>query len=392
MKKLMILGAGIYQVPLIKTAKNMGLFTIVVSREGNYPGFQFADKAYYIDTRDKEEILKVAKKEKISGVCTCGTDVAIPSIGFVANAMNLSGIAFEASILSANKLKMKEAFKKGGVSSPAYFKVKDLKEIIKAFDILKKPVILKVVDNSGSRGIIKINEREDIEHAYNIAADNTKKDYFIIEEFIEGTESGAQGFIYNNDFKFIMPHMDITAMNNYASIPIIHCVPYKIGKELEDKITEQLYKCAVALNLNNCAINADFIIKDNEIFIIEIGARSGANMLGELTSIHYGFNYHQKIIECALGERPDFKYDFLQPAASMTLFSPKNGTIKKIANNNLPDSRIIDIYFDYKEGERVNKLMVGSDRIGHILIKDKTAEDSLKFLQNTRRNLEIVIE
>jgi biotin carboxylase len=391
MKKLMILGAGIYQVPLIKTAKKMGLFTIVVSREGNYPGFQFADRAYYIDTRDAEEILKVAKKEKISGICTFGTDVAVPSIGFVANIMNLPGITFEASILSANKLKMREAFKKGGVNSPAYFKVKDLKEIIKAFDILKKPVILKAVDNSGSRGIVKINEREDIEHAYNIAADNTKKDYFIIEEFIEGTESGVQGFIYNNEFKFIMPHMDITAMN-YTSFPIIHCVPYKIGNELEDKITEQLYKCAVALNLNNCAINADFIIKDNEIFIIEIGARSGGNMLGELTSIHYGFNYHQKIIECALDERPDFKYDFLQPAASMTLFSPKNGTIKKITDNNLPDSRIVDIYFDYKEGERVNKFMVGSDRIGHILIKDRTAEDSLKFLQDTRKNLEIVIE
>ena len=30
MKKIMILGAGIYQVPLIKTAKRLGLYTIVV--------------------------------------------------------------------------------------------------------------------------------------------------------------------------------------------------------------------------------------------------------------------------------------------------------------------------------------------------------------------------
>ena len=30
MKKLMIMGAGIYQVPLIKRAKEMGIYTIVV--------------------------------------------------------------------------------------------------------------------------------------------------------------------------------------------------------------------------------------------------------------------------------------------------------------------------------------------------------------------------
>ena len=38
MKKIMILGAGIYQVPLIRAAKEMGFFVIVVSIKGDYPG------------------------------------------------------------------------------------------------------------------------------------------------------------------------------------------------------------------------------------------------------------------------------------------------------------------------------------------------------------------
>ena len=37
MKKIMILGAGIYQVPLIRTARRMGLYTIVLSIPGVYP-------------------------------------------------------------------------------------------------------------------------------------------------------------------------------------------------------------------------------------------------------------------------------------------------------------------------------------------------------------------
>ena len=54
----MILGAGIYQVPLIRTASRMGLYTIVVSIPGDYPGFALADKIYELNTRDKEAELQ----------------------------------------------------------------------------------------------------------------------------------------------------------------------------------------------------------------------------------------------------------------------------------------------------------------------------------------------
>lgn len=49
MKKIIILGAGVYQVPLIKKAREMGLFVIVVSIAGNYPGFVLADKVYLVN-------------------------------------------------------------------------------------------------------------------------------------------------------------------------------------------------------------------------------------------------------------------------------------------------------------------------------------------------------
>ena len=50
MKKVLILGAGIYQVPLIKKVKEMGYYVIVSSIPGDYPGFQYADKVYYENT------------------------------------------------------------------------------------------------------------------------------------------------------------------------------------------------------------------------------------------------------------------------------------------------------------------------------------------------------
>ena len=108
----MILGAGTYQVPLIQTAKDMGLYTIVVSRPGNYQGFALADKVYELDTRDQEGILQAAREEKIDGICTSGTDVAVATIGYVCEQLGLSGIPLSAGEILTYKSKGKEAFLK----------------------------------------------------------------------------------------------------------------------------------------------------------------------------------------------------------------------------------------------------------------------------------------
>ena len=117
MRKLMILGAGTYQVPLIQKAKEMGLFTIVVSCPGPYPGFSFADKVYLVDTTDRERILSIAKFENIDGICTSGTDVAVRSLGFVCETLGLCGLSYSSSVLATDKSKMKQAFIQGGVST-----------------------------------------------------------------------------------------------------------------------------------------------------------------------------------------------------------------------------------------------------------------------------------
>ena len=81
MKKVIILGAGIYQVPLIRKAKELGIYTIVCSIPGDYPGFALADKVCYENTTDCAAILKVAEAEKSDGILTTGTDVAVRTIG-----------------------------------------------------------------------------------------------------------------------------------------------------------------------------------------------------------------------------------------------------------------------------------------------------------------------
>ena len=397
MKKILILGAGTYQVPLIKTAKRLGIYTIVSSIYGNYPGFEFADKVYYENTTDYRKILSIARREQIDGIVTAGTDVAVITIGKICDELGLKGLSFEAAEIATDKLLMKMQYEKFGVRSAKFRKISfsdaDYKNIISDLTL---PVMFKSVDSSGSRGIVKVSSPDEYDNARNIVLENTRSDYFIVEEFIEGIEFGAQAFVQEGKLEFILPHGDYVFKGD-TGVPIGHFAPYDLPEESIADAREQLTGAIRAMNLNNCAINADFIIKDGKTYVLEVGGRSGATCLAELVSIFYGFDYYEQIIRVATGEHVDFdsliedEYNGVANA-SMLLMSDKDGVIVSQEDLNEPNPDIYEIQFDYKPGDKVHAFRVGPHRIGHIVTKGKSLDDAVELLHKALDNVHITVE
>jgi len=394
MKKIMILGAGVYQVPLIKTAKRLGIYSIVVSIPGNYPGFALADKVYDEDTTDYEKILEIAKKEQIDGIVTAGTDVAVITIGRVCDELKLAGLSFEAAKIAANKLLMKSRYEACGVRTAKFRKIPlDASDVSARVSELSFPLIFKSVDSSGSRGIVRVDSEADFDSAIRNVRDNTRSDYYIVEEFIEGEEFGAQAFVYRGEVSFILPHGDYVFKGD-TGVPIGHFAPYGLEPSVIEDAREQLTAAIHAMGLDNCAINADFILKDKKTYVLEIGGRSGATCLAELVSIYYGFDYYEKILRCALGEDVIFDCDkSAVPNASMLLRSEDtSGIIKSQTDHNPKDPYIYEVQFDYKPGDHVEKFRVGPHRIGHVITKGDTLEQAVAALNKALENIEIHID
>lgn len=391
MKKLMIMGAGIYQVPLIKKAKEMGIYTIVVSIPGNYPGFALADKIYYENTVDYEKILELARQEQIDGIVTAGTDVAVITIGKVCDELGLSGLSFEAAQIASNKILMKEKYEEYGVRTARFREVAFADDMYEKAKDLNFPLIFKAVDTSGSRGIIRVDSIEEFEAARAVVKANTRTDFFIIEEFIEGEEFGAQAFVYNGEVKFILPHGDYV-FHGDTGVPIGHFAPYMLADEVIEDAKIQLEKAIEAMGLDNCAINADFILKDGQTYVLELGGRSGATCLAELVSIYYGYDYYEKLILAALGEEVAFPKEHAVPNASMLLRSEKDGVIRSMTDRNEPDEDIYEVQFDYQPGDAVKKFHVGPHRIGHVITKGKTLDQAVEKLNLALSRIQIEIE
>lgn len=388
MKKILILGAGIYQLPLIKTAKSMGLEVVVTSVKGNYPGFSLADKVYFADTTNEQEVLKIAKKEKIDGICTSGTDVAMKSLGLVVDEMGLVGPSYQAAVASSDKLVMKLLFQKNNINSAEFIKVRDQRESYDAFDTLNKPVIFKVLDSSGSRGTIKVVDKAEVPAVLEKLKQVTKKEEFIVEEFIEGVEFGAQAFVLNGKVLFVLPHGDMLHTGRTV-VPIGHYVPFDM---LLPDLNDQMERAVKALQMDNCAINADLILKDGKIYFLEIAARAGATCLPELVSTYYGIDYYELIVRAALGGRVNSRFEGGQACGAEILTASKSGVIEQLELNIRPSSGLIGYSFDYAKGDKVNKFEVGPDRIGQIIAKGDSVEEVFKTLESIKSQINILIQ
>lgn len=389
MKKLMVLGAGVMQAPLIKRAKELGVYTVVVGSKGNYPGLKFADKPIFQNFMDVDAVERIARAEEIDGIITCGVDMPVPTMATVSERLGLPGISHEAGQLVTDKEKMKAFFAANDIRTARHLIVRTEAEALSAFKSFDGPAMFKAIDGQGSRGIIKVTDESQVSSACAYVLAATKQDKFIVEEFLDGDEFGAQSFVLNGEVQFVLPHGDYVFHGN-TGVPLGHYVPFDIDTSILEECRDSLQRFAHLAKLQTCALNVDFMLSRGHAYVLEIGARCGATMLAETVSLYYGFDYYEQMIRAALGEPTDFSpKPNGSPNATMTLISEKDGVLKRMVNGNEPNENIVEIHFDKQPGEIVHAFKLGIDRIGHVIVKGATLASAQELLAQVTTGISI---
>ena len=395
MKKLMVLGASAPQVQLIKAAKGLGYRTVVCSIPGDYPGFAAADETSFADISDPEAVLAAARQFAVDGIATCCLDTGVRALGYACERLGLPGLSEAAAICSADKWSMKTAFMKAGVNTARFRRVTDEASLASALEELALPVILKAVDLQGSRGIYICRTREEAFANVSRTLAETKKDFCIVEEFIEGNELGAQSFVYKGQVLFVLPHGDNTYLSG-TNVPIGHYAPLDAPAAVLAAAEEQVRRAIAAIGLDNCAVNLDLIEKDGKVYVIELTGRAGATCLPETVSIYYGLNYYEMIAAMAVGDDPvaifNARTDARTPNASRMLLSERAGTVRRITDGVTRDESIYDLSVIVKPGDRVEKFTNAKHRLGQVIVQGPSVQWCFDRIDQIGRQFVIEIE
>ena len=131
MKKIVIIGANNFQMPLIKKAKQLGYETHVFAWADGAVEAEFADYFYPISIIEKEKILEKCKEIKPDAITSVASDLATLTVNYLAEKLGLAGNSLECTKISTNKYEMRKAFQKYGVSVPKFFEISDFKTTFK---------------------------------------------------------------------------------------------------------------------------------------------------------------------------------------------------------------------------------------------------------------------
>lgn len=302
-KKLMILGGGELQVPLVKTCKSIpdvDIYVLVTDRNPNAPAFDYADEYRVIDATDQDAILKYAKEKDIDGILTT-SEIGLFTVAYVCKEMGLPGPSYTSAQISNNKHLMRERMKQAGMVIPKCLCIHSLEELMKESCELSFPLVIKPTDVSGSIGVMFVESKDTLWDSCRKALEFSNNSEVILEEYLIGKEYSVEILSQNG------VHNVIAVTQKFLTdLPFFveqrHIIPAAITeneyKDIEDYVKKFLSVCEI----DNSASHTELRMTKNGPVIIETGARIGGDQItADLVPLATGVNMHENIARIALG-------------------------------------------------------------------------------------------
>ena len=309
---VLILGAGLMQIPAILSAKELGYRVCLVDADDIAIAISKADEFRKIDLKDKEGILQYAKSLQngsgLATVFTAGTDFSA-SVSYVCQKLNLPSHTSDAALNASIKTRMRKCFSDANVPSPKFFNLnKDnftqdkLKEIS---SLIGFPLVVKPVDNMGARGCRMVRSLKEFEPAVKIAIEVSRSGNAIVEEYMDGPEYSIDALVYNGTFTvtgFALRHIKYPPY----FIETGHTMPAELDKSVHNQLISVFALGAKALGLEKGAAKADIKFTKNGPMIGEIAGRlSGGYMSGWTYPYSSDLNLTKEALLIACGKEPE---------------------------------------------------------------------------------------
>lgn len=387
-KKIAILGASYLQVPLIARANELGIETHVFAWEEGAVGRNQSAYFYPISILDKDLILAQCKKIGIDGVISIGSDIAMPSVNFIADKLGLVGNSLEATLISTDKYEMRKALLLNDIPCPR-FRLYE-KANFQNDESFEFPLIVKPTDRSGSRGVTKVNSINEANLAISKALESSINKRVIVEEFINSDREFSVEFISYQGNHYPLAITDKVTTREPFFVEMAHHQPANISKEIEKKIFEVTVEVLKALNIKNGASHTEVYLLDNgEIRVVESAGRMGGELIGShMVPLSTGFDFLMATIDVALNQFEMTKYQGKpkMPYSGVYYITAKPGQVRSIKNNYLEYSDIVYCESLCKVGDFIESIVDGADKRRGIMVYSSKLQDPV---DNPEKILEI---
>lgn len=376
--KILVLAGGFDQIALISELKSRGHIVYLADYFENPPAKQYADKHFQISTLDEIAIYNLAKSEQIDLITTACTDQALMTVARVSEQLGLPCyISGDTATNVTNKAFMKKKFSEYAVPTAKWQLFEDEENYKNQLDdCYGYPMIVKPCDCNSSKGVVKVNNREELYVGIEEAFALSRNKQVVVEEFIEGEEVSIDVWKDSDGAKVLSVSGTSKITENTENFTIYQSkYPVELSNTLICNIQDTAEKICKAFKLYNCPVLIQAIIKGDELNVIEFSARMGGGSKYKLIEYMSGVDIMKVYVNRILGDTKQI----VSPIWSLkhielNYIYTYNGIVDKMVGYDVfVDSGEIKELFQYRPlGCITEKRKTSSDRILGFLIEEDT--------------------
>ena len=381
MKRVLMLGGSIYQTYAIKEAVRQGHYVITCDYLPDNPGHKYAHEYHNVSTTDKEAVLTLARELKVDGVVAYASDPAAPTAAYVCEQLGLPTSPYKSVEILSKKHLFRRYLTEHGFNVPMAKSYTTYEEAARDIDSFRLPVMVKPVDSSGSKGINKLTDPQQLKAFFDDALSYSRDKIVLIEEFIVKNGPQISGDAFSVDGKLVFHCLG----NEFYSTkvdkdfaPLGECWPTVMPQEVIDILAADLQRLITSLGMKSNAYNVEAIYgEDGKVYILELGARSGGSLIPQITTLATGVDMVPYVIKAALGEDcSDLKMAPVKGFWSNYMaHANETGRYAGIEyDETFRKNNLVDFVTDINEGDPVHKYRDAQDCVGELLLKYDSAE------------------
>jgi biotin carboxylase len=400
MKTLLILGAGKEQVVAITQARSKGIRTVVLDQNPGAEGSQLADEFHLVSTRDRRAVTDFARNYSgmIDGVMTIASDIP-HMVSAAAEILGARHIPSSVAELCVHKLNMKERLQAAGINVPAFASVRSLGDLQAFIESVGYPVVIKPVDNSGARGVLRLTNKTGIAEAFAYSSRFAFSGEIMVEKFIGGLQISTEGLMLD-DVLYCTGFADRNYSRLDDSVPFMvedgGDIPTILDDDSKKLVEAEFEKATRALGIDWGPAKGDMIFgADGKVYVIEIAARlSGGNFCYDKVPWATGVDIVDILIDMAVGNPVDVArfVPSRNLASVQRYFFPAPGTLCEVRGAAVAKAvehiRKIDIWA--QPGDQIASLENHPSRVGYVISVAPTRSQAVAAAERAVKKVQFI--
>jgi biotin carboxylase len=378
---LLISGAGGNQIGIFIKARAMGIKTVAADGNPQAPAFPHADAQEVIDILDPHALIQAARKHKADAIYPAA-ELSVEAVAEASAHLGLPGLAPEAARRARNKFEMRQALERAGVPSADYRLARNAVEAREAAAALGFPLIVKPVDANSSKGVLRVDSLDEIDAAFNNAFPYSLSDGVLLESFLEGTEFGVDGLMYEGQYTHGGTTGKVLSPLPHRFDLALFMPPRGLGHD-DGAIVRCVEQALQAIGVTTATTHVEVMLTAEGPHIVEIAARpGGARIPTDLVPLAYGMDFIADSIRISLGHAPCEKRMY-ERGSAIYWMPAEPGVVEKITGGDeaAQVKGVREIDFSVAVGEGLDPIVdcVTRDKVGYALTEGESAKDALRI-------------